>query len=109
MVELRTKLDVIFRSLGDSTRRDILKRVSKNDLTISEIANSYNMSFAAIAKHVAVLEKALLITKRRHGKEQVISATPETIKLAASHLGSYEKVWQERYDKLEKLLNKKGK
>lgn len=109
MVELRTKLDVIFRSFADSTRRDILKRVSKNDLTISEIARPYDMSFAAIAKHVAVLEKAQLITKRRHGKEQVISASQETINLAASHLGGYEKVWKERYDKLETLLNKKGK
>ena len=57
MVELPTALDTIFRSFADSTRRDILKRVCKSDLTITEIARPYGMSFAAIAKHVAVLEK----------------------------------------------------
>jgi DNA-binding transcriptional ArsR family regulator len=109
MVESKIKLDSIFRSLADPTRRDILMRVSKKDLTISEIAKPYTMSFAAIAKHVAVLEKARLITKRRHGKEQIISASPDAIKLAAAHLSDYAQVWQDRYDRLESLLTKKGK
>lgn len=104
MVELTFQLDTIFGSLADSTRRDILKRVSKKDLTISEIAKPYAMSFAAIAKHVGVLEKARLITKTRNGKEQIISASPKTIMLAASHLVTYEKMWEERFDRLEQLL-----
>ena len=104
MVELTIQLDTIFGSLADGTRRDILKRVSRRDLTISELAKPYAMSFAAIAKHVGVLEKAQLITKRRNGKEQIISASPKTISIATSHLGAYEKMWQERFDRLEKLL-----
>ena len=108
MVEQTLKLDSVFGSLADPTRRDILKRVSKKDLTISEIAKPYRMSFAAIAKHVAVLQKSLLIIKRRHGKEQVISASPDAIKFAASHLEGYAKIWQERYDRLESLLTKQG-
>lgn len=104
MVELTLQLDTIFGSLADSTRRDILKRVSKKDLTISEIAKPYTMSFAAIAKHVGVLEKARLVTKRRNGKEQIISASPKTIMLATSHLVTYEKMWEERFNRLEQLL-----
>lgn len=101
-------LDTIFRSLADSTRRDILKRVCRRDLTISEIARPYGMSFAAVAKHVAVLEKGRLISKRRRGKEQVISANPGTMTVAAAHLQGYERVWKQRYDRLEALLNTKG-
>ena len=96
---------MIFRSFADSTRRDILKRVCKSDLTITEIARPYSMSFAAIAKHVAVLEKGRLISKRRRGKEQVISANPGTMTLAAVHLQGYERAWKQRYDKLESLLS----
>ena len=99
---------MIFRSFADSTRRDILKRVWKSDLSITEIARPYGMSFAAIAKHVAVLEKGRLISKRRRGKAQVISANPGTMTLAAVHLQGYERVWKQRYDKLESLLSTKG-
>jgi DNA-binding transcriptional ArsR family regulator len=108
MVESTRRLDMIFRSFADSTRRDILKRVCKSDLTITEIARPYGMSFAAIAKHVAVLEKGRLISKRRRGKEQVISANPGTMTLAAAHLQSYERAWKQRYDKLESLLSSRG-
>lgn len=108
MVESVAALDLIFRSLADSTRRDILQRVCQADLTITEIARPYGMSFAAIAKHVAVLEKGRLISKRRRGKEQVISANPGTMTLAAAHLQGYERAWKERYDALEALLNKNG-
>ena len=108
MVESATTLDTIFRSFADSTRRDILKRVCKSDLTITEIARPYGMSFAAIAKHVAVLEKSRLISKHRRGKEQVISANPGTMTLAAAHLQGYERAWKQRYDKLESLLSTKG-
>ena len=105
MVELTTQLDAVFSSLSDPTRRDILKRVSRCNLTIGELAKPYPMSFAAIAKHVGVLEKACLITKHRNGKEQIISLSPKTITLATAYLSYYEKVWQERYDRLETLLH----
>ncbi len=104
MVGLEIRLDTVFKSLADTTRRDILKRVIKRNHTISEIASPYKMSFAAVAKHVSVLEKAQLIHKHRSGKQQIISANPKTIKLATAYLSRYEQLWQARFDRLEKLL-----
>lgn len=107
MVDLSIALDMIFGALADATRRDILKRVSREEHTISELAEPYAMSMAAIAKHVSVLEKAGLVTKRRIGKEKVVYITPKTIKVAAAHLSEYEKVWSARFDALEKILEEK--
>lgn len=109
MVERSIDLDIVFYSLADKTRRDILKRVSAQALSISALAKPYKMSFAAIAKHVGVLEKAKLVTKRREGKQQIISAAPETIKFVGSHLEEYEKMWNERFDALDALLKKTKK
>jgi DNA-binding transcriptional ArsR family regulator len=107
MVESSPALDLIFGALADATRRDILKRVSRGKHTISELAESYAMSLAAVAKHISVLEKAGLITKRRSGKEKVIHVEPKTIEVAAAHLSEYEKLWGARFDALEKLLVEK--
>lgn len=104
MVECSADLDRVFKSLADSTRRDILKRVSKESLSISALADPYEMSFAAIAKHVSVLEAANLITKRREGKQQIISVVPKTIETALTHLEQYEQLWKARFDALENLL-----
>ncbi len=104
MVESNAALDRIFGALADVTRRDILKRVSRAEHTISELAEPYAISLAAIAKHVSVLEKAGLITKRRSGKEKVIQIQPKTIEVAAAYLSEYEKIWSARFDALEKLL-----
>ncbi|PSB59353.1 ArsR/SmtB family transcription factor [Chamaesiphon polymorphus] len=107
MVESNLALDLIFGALADATRRDILKRVSREEQTISELAQPYATSLAAIAKHVSVLEKAGLVTKRRNGKEKLVRVTPEAIEVAAAHLSEYEKVWGDRFDTLEKLLAEK--
>ncbi len=107
MVEYSSTLDTIFHSLSDPTRRDILKRVSKKELSISTLSKPYKLSFAAVAKHVAVLEAAKLITKRRAGKEQIVSVEPATFKLANNCLMQYEKIWNTRFDALETLLNSK--
>jgi DNA-binding MarR family transcriptional regulator len=64
-------------------------------------------AMAAIAKHISVLEKAGLISKRRNGKEKVIQITSKTIEAAAAHLSEYEKIWSDRFDALEKLLEEK--
>jgi DNA-binding transcriptional ArsR family regulator len=104
MVESNIALDKIFAALADVTRRDILKRVSRAEHTIGELAKHYTMSLAAIAKHISILEKAGLITKRRSGKAKVIQIQPQTIKVAAAYLSEYEKIWSARFDALEKLL-----
>ena len=104
MVEYNPTLDMIFGALADATRRDILKRASREKLTISQLAESYAISLTAIAKHISVLEKAGLITKHRSGKKKVVQITPKTIKVAVAHLSEYEKIWGDRFDALEKLL-----
>ena len=104
MVELTIDLDSVFRALADETRRDILKRVSKTSLSISELAKPYKMSFAAIAKHVAKLEAASLVIKKRVGKEQHVVAAPATLKVANHYLEQYAALWTQRFDASEELI-----
>lgn len=108
MVERSINLNLIFGSLADATRRDILRRVSAKGHTISDLAQPYAMSLAAIAKHISILEKAGLVTKHRIGKEKIVNAVPEVIEVAAQHLSEYEKVWSVRFDALEKLLEEES-
>ena len=107
MVELTLDplgLDAIFRSLADPTRRDILKRVAKKQLSISDIAKPYKMTLAAISKHLKVLEHAKLIVKRRQGKEQIVQLSPAAFNDAAKYLKYYERLWNDRLDSLELYL-----
>ncbi len=106
MVELSlSPLDAIFGSLADPIRRDILCRVAKKEMTISDIAERYDVTFAAISKHLKVLEKAQLVIKRRKGREQVVTLAPDAIKDAAAYLKTYEKMWNNRLDNLEQYLS----
>lgn len=93
MVEYTDSLDAIFQSLADATRRDILRRLSTSEQTVSQLATPYAMSLAAVAKHIDVLEQAGLVTKRRHGKARVVSIAPEAIKTAETHLSQYQQLW----------------
>lgn len=107
-------LDATFNSLADPTRRDILKRVAKEQLSVSQLAAQYHLTFAAISKHLKVLEKANLITKTRRGKEQIVSLSPGTLANASNHLETYKKLWENKLDSLDNYLktissNKKGK
>ncbi len=104
MVEQTLYLNNIFASLADPTRRDILRRVIEKEFNISELSEFYDMSFAAVAKHLKVLEKARLIIKKPVGKNQMIEASPVAIKEATIYLKQYEKLWNERFDKLEQIL-----
>lgn len=109
MVEYSLSLDSIFGSLADPTRRDILRRVSQKKQTVGEIAHHYDLTFAAVAKHLKVLEKARLITKQRRGKEQVVSISPKAFFEADDHLKNYQRIWEERVNRLEQLINKEKK
>jgi DNA-binding transcriptional ArsR family regulator len=106
MVEYNVKLDAVFSSLADPTRRDILRRVSQKELSINEIARSYQqqMSLAAISKHIQVLEKAHLVQKRRVGKQQFIAPSPPALRDASKYLERYNKLWESRLDRLETFL-----
>jgi DNA-binding transcriptional ArsR family regulator len=105
MVEYSTQLDLVFGSLADPTRRDIFQRVSGNESTVGEIAKHYKMSYAAVSKHLKVLEKANLISKRKKGRQQLILAKPKALKNIEDYLSKYEKVWDSRFDALEELLD----
>ena len=105
MVEYTINLDSVFSSLADATRRDILNRVLRQSQSVGELAELYkNISFAAVAKHIAVLEKAQLVMKKRDGRHQIISANPKAINAAIHVLEEYKAVWETRFNTLDKLL-----
>lgn len=104
MVEYTFPLDSVFGSLADPTRRDILERVSKAELTVSEIALPYDMSLAAVSKHLKILERAKLIVKRRRGKEQLVSMNAQGLMDADTYLRQYKQLWEKRLDSLDKYL-----
>lgn len=104
MVEQTLQLDSIFASLADPTRRDILARVARAELSVGELVAHYDMSFAAVSKHLRVMERARLIVKRRDGKKQMVSLAPEALMSADEYLEQYRRMWQSRYDKLDALL-----
>jgi DNA-binding transcriptional ArsR family regulator len=104
MVEYTLHLDGIFHSLADPIRRDILRRVAERNLSIGELVEKYEVSFAAISKHINVLEQAKLVRRRKEGRRQFVVLQPATLKEADAYLEQYRRMWESRYDKLEKLL-----
>lgn len=105
MVEYTPQLDLVFGSLADETRRDILRRVARCEHSVGELVQNYDMSFAAISKHLKVMEKARLIVKRKEGKKHMITIAPGALKNADEYLEQYRQMWQSRYDKLERMLH----
>ena len=98
------EVDRIFRALADATRRDILRRTLVGEVTVSNLAADYDMSFAAVQKHVAVLEGAGLVTKSPHGRERLVRGNPQTIQRAQELLDQFEQLWRERVARLDALL-----
>ncbi len=95
---------MLFHALSDSTRRDIIIRAMVQDYSVSGLANFYEMSFAAVQKHVAVLERAGLISKHRRGREQLVRSNTDTIRTAYGLLEEMEKLWRERIDRMSEIL-----
>jgi len=104
MVEQTVQLDNIFHSLADPIRRDILRRVMECELSVSELVEKYSVSFAAISKHLKVLEKAQLIQKRKEGKKYMVALAPGALEEADRYLEQYRRMWEGRYNKLDALL-----
>ena len=101
----------MFHALADATRRDIVTRVLRSECSVSTLASSYDMSFAAVQKHVAVLERAEIVTKQRSGREQLVRANIKTVRRAAKVLDHFEALWRGRIDRMGALLtesNSKG-
>ena len=100
-----SEVDRIFRALADATRRDIVRRTLVGEASVSQLAQDHDMSFAAVQKHVAVLEKAGLVTKQPQGRERLIRGNPTQIQRAQALLDTYEQLWRSRIDRLDALLD----
>ncbi len=98
------RADALFHALADRTRRDILRRVLAGEHSVSGLAAEYDMSFAAVQKHVAVLEKAGLLTKRRSGREQLASGDVQAVRSVAALLTELEHIWRGRIDRIDALI-----
>ena len=98
------EVDRVFHALATSVRRDILRRTIEREHSVSALASEYEMSFAAVQKHVSVLEAANLIVKRADGRERLVRANPEMIARARALLARYEELWRSRIARLDDLL-----
>jgi len=99
-----SEVDRIFHALADATRRDIVRRTLTAEASVSTLAKDYDMSFAAVQKHIAVLEGAGLVTKSPRGRERIVRGNPEAIARVQALLDRYEKLWRLRIDRLDALL-----
>ena len=97
--------DLMFSALADATRRDIVRRAISADEGVSELAAHYPMSFAAVQKHVSVLERAGLITKQRIGKRKVVTTNVVALANARRLLDHYEELWRGRIDRMADLID----
>ncbi len=101
--------DRLFHALADATRRDIVARLfAGKPSSVSTLAARYDMSFAAVQKHVAVLEDAGLVTKRTHGRERIVHANPERLARAKDLLVQLEGLWRARFSQLDAVLAEPG-
>jgi DNA-binding transcriptional ArsR family regulator len=98
------ELDRLFQAFADTTRRDIVRRVTVGEYSVSGLAALYAMSFAAVQKHVAVLERASLVSKERRGREQIVRANHDGLQRARRLLDEYEVIWRQRADRIADLL-----
>ncbi|WP_420364702.1 ArsR family transcriptional regulator [Curtobacterium sp. L3-7] len=101
-------VDRVFAALADATRRDIVRRVIVREQSVSSLASGYAMSFAAVQKHVAVLERAELVRKERRGREQIVTSEIGGVRRADRLLRSYEDLWRHRVDRITELLADEG-
>ena len=99
-----TEIDRLFQALADSTRRDIVRRVTLEEYSVSGLAGLYAMSFAAVQKHVAVLERATLVTKEKRGREQLVRGNHESLQKARRLLDEYEAMWRQRAGRIADIL-----
>jgi DNA-binding transcriptional ArsR family regulator len=102
--QAQTNTDRLFHALADATRRDIVRRALQQQHSVSALARFYAMSFAAVQKHVAVLERAELVTKERRGREQLVSGNVAAVRRASELLAQYEALWRRRIDQIDQIL-----
>jgi DNA-binding transcriptional ArsR family regulator len=98
------RIDRLLHALADPTRRDIVRLVLQTEQSVSALAEGYPMSFAAVQKHVAVLERVELVHKRRRGREQLVRGDIEALRTINGLLDQYEAVWRSRIDQIDEIL-----
>jgi DNA-binding transcriptional ArsR family regulator len=101
--------DRIFGALGDATRRDIVRRAIEGEEGVAELAEHYAMSFAAVQKHVAILERAGLVRKQRFGRRKVVRTNLAALRTARRLLDRYEELWRGRVERMNQLINEPPK
>ena len=104
-MQTTTDFDAVFSALADATRRDIVRRAIDGEEGVAELAGHYPMSFAAVQKHVAILERAGLVTKRRLGRRKVVRTNPAGLLVARRLLDQYEELWRGRIDRMTELVS----
>ena len=108
MVEYRdSQLNDVFGALADPTRRAILARLSKGDALVTELAAPFEISLAAVSKHVRVLERAGLVHRTVTGREHRCALSPRPLRAAADWVEHYRAFWETRLDALEQFINTK--
>ncbi len=101
--------DRLFGALADPTRRDIVRRALDGEEGVAELAEHYAMSFAAVQKHIAVLERAGLVSKQRTGRRKVVRTNVEALRVARRLLDQYEELWRQRIDRMAVLITDEAK
>jgi DNA-binding transcriptional ArsR family regulator len=104
MVVDQVDVDQVFHALADATRRDIVRRTLSEEYSVSTLAREYPMSFAGVQKHVAVLERAGLVTKQRRGREHLVAGNPTSLRAARDTLDRLELIWRDRVARMDDLL-----
>ena len=97
--------DLAFGALADATRRDIVRRAIGGGEGVAELAAHYPMSFAAVQKHIAVLERAGLVSKDRVGRRKVVRTNVDALRRTRRLLDQYEELWRGRFGRMAELLS----
>jgi DNA-binding transcriptional ArsR family regulator len=98
--------DRVFSALGDPTRRDIVLRAVGGEEGVAELAGHYPMSFAAVQKHIAVLERAGLVLKERSGRRKVVRTNVDGLRAARGLLDRYEELWRSRIERMQAIIER---
>jgi DNA-binding transcriptional ArsR family regulator len=104
-VQIAADYDRIFGALSDATRRDIVRRAIDGEEGVAELASHYPMSFAAVQKHVVILERAGLVSKHRSGRRKVVRTNLTGLRVARRLLDRYEELWRERVERMSQLID----
>ena len=107
-MNITPSLDDVLTAIADPTRRAILSRLSRGDARVTDIAEPFDMSLAAVSKHVQTLERAGLVRRQRKGREHTLSLDARPLRQVVRWTSRYERFWNEHLDRLEAFFTQKG-